>query len=140
MTERKNVYFADEIFALLDLDEGDRLSERVNYLIGAYYTMIADSMPLFSRGEWCAIMDANNGTLYDHILPSMLWANLHDSPGMSAKWDIDQGDLVKQLQSLSRSQLLAVQEAINGFWRHHELPTDEALQRAGAKIIESGET
>lgn len=114
----------------------NHLSSRLNAIIARYGCIVRDSMPAMSRNQWCAIMDANNGTdlLADRITPMIVWANVHDTPGLGEKWGIDQAALVSDLQQLSTTELLAVQEACVRFWQAAELPTDEALALSWARI------
>jgi hypothetical protein len=142
MTNKFSIYAGEPLIAALDAI-GERYAEnrsgRINTIAERYMAMIADEISrlTFSRNDWCAILDANNGVQqFTGIgeFPSMIWANVHDTPELGKKWDIDQADLVRRLQALPRSSLLAVQEVADRFWSRSEKPTDKALKEAGVKL------
>jgi hypothetical protein len=145
---RRTLYLNDDVYRLLRLPEegaeGDReysFAGRVGTIIARYDRLIADAMPAFTRGEWCAVMDANNGGTLPwgtEDLPAsvtMVWANLADSRGMDEKWGVDSSALVGRLRGLPLPAAMAVVEAIDRFWSAHEKPTDEALKVAGVRIV-----
>ena len=88
-----------------------------------------------SRNEWCAVLDANNGvTQYigdGMMAATLIWANVHDTPGLGSKWSVDQAALVRKLQSLDMSVAISIQEACDRFWSRAALPTDDALRASG---------
>lgn len=134
-SKQASIYLREASFERLGAgDQG--LSLRIAAVLARYEQLVQALLPSLTRAEWCAIMDANNpGTdLWvaegDHPSGSLIWANVHDSPELGAKWEIDQRQLVERLQQLSPAELLAVDEAVARFWNHHELETDEALARA----------
>ncbi len=134
-SNKRNVYLTDNSLSLLA--GCDSFSGRLNTIIGRYSRIVADSMPTFTRGEWCAIFDANNGTLYlDDSSITMAWANVADLPGLDEKWGIDSAALVAKMRRLTTAQAIAVVEANERFWANHEKPTDEALKVAGVRIAE----
>jgi hypothetical protein len=137
------IYIRDETFARIGETRDRGLSMRIAAMIARYERMCRESMPAFTRDEWCAIMDANNGgsdlfvaEVDGYPSATGIWANLHDSPGLGEKWGVDQPALVKRLQQLSTAELLAVDEAINRFWNHTPLDTDAALHVAWCRIRE----
>jgi hypothetical protein len=116
-------------------------SGRLNTVCERYMAMVADELARInlSKGEWCAIMDANNGVEQylggAAMMPSMLWANVHDSGSqLREKWGIDETRLVKKMQQMSKSTLIAIQEVCDRFWSHTDRHTDEALATAGVKV------
>lgn len=143
MTNKFSIYASEPLLAALsalgDRDDGNR-SARINVVCERYLAIVADELKRlkFSKGEWCAIMDANNGAqVYlggAALFPSMIWANVHDSPELEDKWKIDQAALVRRLQALPPSSLIAIQEACDRFWSRTDKPTDEALAAAGVKF------
>ncbi len=142
MSERISVYAGPPIEAALACiaDTEQNRSGRLNTICERYLAMVADELGRLdlSRGEWCAIMDANNGVAVYYgepagITATGLWANVHDSPELGEKWKIDQAALVKKLQLLPRSSLLAIKEACDRFWSLTEKPTDKALIASGIK-------
>lgn len=85
---------------------------------------------MFSRPEWCAIADANNGAMWDGIgtRPGMhLACNVEDAgklEGLGAKWDIDVLALTRRLHGLGYVQGWAVIQAVRWFWQHcHDIDT-----------------
>jgi hypothetical protein len=69
-----------------------------------------------SEGEASAICDANNGTFWESWSFTMLWANVHDTPGLGEKWGIDQAALIAKMQKWSLIQAMAVVDAVERFW------------------------
>jgi hypothetical protein len=118
--------------------EGESLSGRLNQIVARYDDLIRLAMPEFSEKQWCAIFDANNGTILsidnDPHWPGNyfagVWANVADSRGFDEKWGVDVQKLSARLRDLEPAQKIAVVEAIQTFWEHHEKPTEEALAKA----------
>jgi hypothetical protein len=142
MTNKFSIYAGAPLIAALDAI-GERYEEnrsgRINTVAERYMAMVADLIGRLnlSHAEWCAILDANNGVqVYIGAIefPSMIWANVHDTPGLGEKWAIDQADLVQRLQALPRSSLIAVQEVADRFWSRAEKPTRQALKEAGINV------
>lgn len=139
-SNKRSVYLTNQTLAAIGLpvDADDRqgwsLSGRLNAVVERYSQIVADAMPEFSRGEWCAIFDANNGTIFDEWSLMMIWANVADSPELAEKWKVNVGKLVEKLRGLSKAQAAAVTEAIERFWHHSELETDEAIAKAGVRV------
>jgi hypothetical protein len=113
-------------------------SGRLNTICERYLAMVADELARldpFTAAEWRAICDANNGVMpYADAVgtrPSRIWANVHDTPGLGDKWDIDQVALAQKLRRLPRTTLIAIEEALDRFWSHTEMDTDEAFRVAG---------
>lgn len=139
MTSRKTVYLADQTEAIIHRYPVDSLAGRINSIIQRYDAIIRDVMPEFSEREWCAICDANNGSIMDDMPQTVayLWANVHDFEGLGEKWEIDQAALVKKLHSLPYAGKCAVAEVIAGFWHSEKLNQADnvtLLTEAGAKI------
>lgn len=139
-SNKRSIYLTDDTLAAMGLPatEEDRagwsLSGRLNMIVERYARIIATAMPEFSEAEWSAILDANNGTIFADWSLTMIWANVADSPELPEKWGINLRKLVDKLQGLSFVQAAAVVEAIERFWKHCELPTREAMAKAGIKI------
>jgi hypothetical protein len=64
----------------------------------------------------------------------MIWANVDDTPSLNQKWDVDQVDLVRRLQTLPRASLILIEELADRFWSRAEKPTRETLKEAGLKL------
>lgn len=142
---RATIYLRDRIWEVLGKVPDQGLSQRITAMLVRYEKICKSAMPEFTRAEWCAIMDANNGgsdvwlaDMEDYASGTGVWANVHDSIGLAQKWEIDQGQLVAKLQKLSPAELLAVDEAVARFWNHTDLETGEALKASWCKIKEGG--
>lgn len=119
-------------------------SGRLNTVCERYLAMVADELGRLdiSYNEWCAIMDANNGVqpFVGHPeIHLMLSANIADTPSLGAKWDIDQPALVRKLQALPKSSLVAIQEACDRRWSRSDLDTELAMCEAGIPVHEASE-
>lgn len=135
-SKRATIYIPEDMST--QLGPCDNLSGRLAAIVDRYSIMVLDLMPNFSRNEWCAICDANSGTdmMGGLASPTMIWANVHDSIRLDEKWSIDQDALVKRLQQLRPSELLAVAEVCVRFWQLDKCDTDTALRLAGALPME----
>src|SRR5205085_8400485 len=112
-----SIYLGRPALAALEClagEYGDNRSGRINSVCERYLAMVADELSRlpFSRAEWCAILDANNGVdVYEMNSPPMMWANVHDTrDGRSTR-----RNLVRRLQQLPKSSLIAIQEACDRF-------------------------
>jgi hypothetical protein len=144
MGDKFSVYAGAPMAAALDAlgsHYAENRSGRLNTVCERYLAMVADELARldFSRAEWCAILDANNGVDLGLGIGTggaiMIWANVHDSHGLGEKWSVDQAALVRRLQALPRSSLYAICEVADRFWSRAETPTDTALA-AAARIYE----
>jgi hypothetical protein len=140
-----SVYMGEPLRAALAITGDDNpetgvKSRRINNVCERYLDLMHFAMPEFSRGEWCAIMDANNGIGIGGEIMDMLgtWQNVADSAddGLEEKWGIDCQRLAARMRELPRASRIAIGEAVERFWAAHELPTDEALAKAAVKISE----
>jgi hypothetical protein len=145
MGTKVNIYIGppiEQALACLGGGYADNRSGRLNTVCERYLVMVRDELSRinFSRGEWCAILDANNGveanTGAGEINATMLWANVADSDGLGQKWHIDQDALVNRMRCLSKSAAVTVLEICDRFWSRSDLATDEALAKAGVTIAE----
>lgn len=110
---------------------------RVNAIAERYLTMIEEARPGFSRAEWLAIFDANNGAgSFDELAPGHMpeWmclaANVADTIGLGDKWEVDQRALTRRLNNLPKAGKIAVLETVQRFWALCRLPDSEALDLA----------
>ena len=138
-----SIYAGEPIERAFALDEGLTRSGRLNAIVAAYLDIMADqiaSVPL-TRAEWCAIFDARNGEgigrgvsgAEDGQTWRFAWANIADSPELDAKWGIDHKALASRMQAMPIAVRIAIMEACGRFWQHCDLPTDEALTKAGIR-------
>ncbi len=139
---KASIYLGEPLRAALDVlgDETPQTanrSGRINNIAERYLEIVADAMPAFTLEEWCAIMGTNNGLQItgDWLSALHAWANVVDSPEVEEKWGVDPDDLARRMRSLPLASRVAIAEAIERFWGHHRLPTDEALAKAGVKIL-----
>jgi hypothetical protein len=140
-SKRATIYLRERTLAALGQSPEGELSQRIAAMLVRFESICRSLMPEFSRAEWGAIMDANNGgtdlwvaDVDGYAGGTLIWANVHDSVGLGEKWDINQAKLVKRLQRLSPAELVAVDEAISRFWNHCNLKTNAALEAAWCKI------
>lgn len=137
---RMSVYSGPPMQAALDAVDQENKSGRLNTICERYMLLISDQLRRIdmSRAEWCAILDANNGvqiyTGAGDISATMLWANVHDTPGLGEKWGIDHTALVKKMQQYPQSALLAILEVCDRFWSRSQMDTDAALKASGVSI------
>jgi len=114
---------------------------RVNSIVGRFLAMVEAARPGLSKGEWCALCDANNGYGLIEEMHAFeegggslywktLWMNVEDTPGIGEKWGIDAAALIARLKSMSEVEQIAVAETVQRFWTLSHLPTDEALDLA----------
>ena len=135
MGRRLTIYAGDHVDAVLD--GHDNMSARIEAACERYLAMVADELDRveLTRAEWCAILDVNTGRQG----PTALWANVHDAPGLDARHGVDVPTLVKRLQRLPRSTLVAIAEAVERFWcldrasRVEKASTDADMVAAGIK-------
>lgn len=132
MEKRISIYVGEPLAALLAGHENR--SGRINNVAERYAAILQAELKRidFTRGEWCAIFDAENGcgigeASGDQMTWQFAWANMEDSPEMDEKWDIDHADLARRMRALSPAAKAAVYEAAIRFWQNTSLPTDEAL-------------
>jgi hypothetical protein len=121
---------------LSDSRDDGSLSGAITRDLRRYYAVVRDELAALrlTRDEACAICDALNGTHLDEHMPRFLWAEVEDADrlnGLGAKWEIDALALAVRLRSLSPGACMAIVDAVERFWAHADLPTDEALRRAG---------
>lgn len=135
MAKRTSIYLPDAVSAYLA--DAESVSSRIAAIILRYQRLCRESLPALSREEWCAVCDANNGCGFEdsagefaESIGVMLWANVHDSPGLGDKWEIDQGKLVERMQQWTYAEQVAAYEACRTFWQHSDISTDEAMIRA----------
>jgi hypothetical protein len=116
MSSRKTIYLTDDSEKIIG--SSDSLSGRINSIIGRYEKVTTDSMPAFTAQEWCAICDANNGTIVDDQPQSVsyMWANIADSPELDEKWKIDRMSLAEKVRDLSFAEQCSIAEVVRAFW------------------------
>lgn len=141
MAERKTIYLPDPVVEYLA--DAESLSGRISGVILRYKELCARHLPQLTRNEWCAICDANNGCgdiMDEHpdLIVGMQWANVADSPGLGAKWGINQAALVTRMRKWTYAETVAAFEAVRTFWLHTDKPTDAALKIAGVDSNETG--
>lgn len=108
------------------------LSRTINASLEHLEWLVQQSMPGFTRDEWCAIMDANNGAIMDGYGDvsggyGWTWANVADSPGIGDVWSVDTAELIRKMKAMTPAEQISHVAAIDVFWRWCSLPTDEAL-------------
>ena len=137
---RLSIYAGTPLQRVLEGHEDNR-SGRLNTVAERYAYIVSRDCPALTEAAWCAICDALNGYwLKGSDSDSgvrLAWAEIEDADrlnGLGDKWDIDARALAKMLRNCSAGQQVAVAEVVQRFWRHTDLPADEALLLAGARI------
>jgi len=122
--QRITVYPAPRTLAIL----GDG-SPGLNLALDAYARMIGlatvDNEDEFSRGEWCALADVSNGTIYSpDVSPALqLVAQIEDADvleGLGTKWEIDAQALAEKLRKISDVRAWAIVFAVRRYWDRHQ--------------------
>lgn len=116
MTNRKNVYFPDDILVLLQ-GKGS-LSGRVTTIIDRYHEMVRRTRieRHFSQAEMACVLDACMNWLAEPA-PTVFGGaalEVEDSlaDGIAEKWGVDGGALLSKLKALTPGQEVALVEAI----------------------------
>ena len=113
------------------------VSGRINAILARYDRLVREHAPELTLGEWCAICDANNGTILDDIPQSVshMWANVADCEGLGEKWNVDQERLISIMRSWGYAQQIACAEIVQRFWSDTSRHDNKAwLTEVGAKI------
>lgn len=142
MSKRLSIYVGppvDDALNVLGEAYRDNVSGRLNTVCERYLAMVSDELARLdlTEAEWCAIMEANNdvdmGVTDRSTGAVLLWATVHDCRGLGERWGVDQLALVKKLQQLPRSTLLAIREVADRFWSNWPDPSYD-LRRAGVRL------
>lgn len=129
-----------EVLECLGKEYDENRSGRINTVCERYLLIVNDEIRRidFSRAEWMAILDANNGMTISTGFregDTMMWANVEDSSKLDEKWGIDRRALVKKMKSLSTAGKVAMREAADRFWSMGDsIDTDEALAQSGIEL------
>jgi hypothetical protein len=128
---------ADERFAEEPADDRDADYRRMDAECLAEFVRAQLADLGLTRAEACAVCDANNGAM---LIGPVCWqgvaANVEDTPAelLSEKWDCDALALARRIAAADRGTQFALAWAVAQFWRHTDLPTDEALKLAGFSV------
>lgn len=143
MAQKSSVYLTDNSLAVLRAtavkDCDFSLSGRINSIVERYGEVVARECPTFALGEWCAICDANNGSILDDMpqTTAFMWANVADSDGIGEKWEINVNKLVVKMRNLTYAETICVAEVVQRFWSDCSKADNAAwLKECGAKIGE----
>lgn len=113
-------------------------SARINQVCADWRDLIAASVPVLTEAQWCAVIDAINGTMIDDDTTMRhLWAEVADAREICEKWSIDQASIVAALRALTWAELVALRETVRRYWLSVEAGAQshgEALRQAGARI------
>ena len=132
---RFTIYAGPTLSAALEGHENR--SGRINEIAARYLETVARHTPEMSEGDWCVLCDVLNGTILDEQMVRMLWAEIEDAhrhDRIGEKWGTDALALSVELKALPFVELVAIAEVVERFWQHADLPTAEALAKAGARI------
>ena len=144
---KRTTYYPDAVEAIINVapDGVESFSGRVGFLIASAARVAAENAPELTVNEWCALVDANNGSLYSYeqgpaVVVRGIIHNVFDNadPG-NAQWGISCEDLARKLGAMPFVQQLAVFEFVRGFWTRKEVQEGaegyrEIFERLGAKV------
>ena len=131
---RLSIYAGPPLQRVLEGHDDNR-SGRLNTVAERYAYIVSRDCPALPEAAWCAICEALMGD--SGVGVHLAWAELDSADrlsGLGDKWDVDIAALVKMLRDGTAGQQVAVAEVVQRFWRHTDLPADEALLLAGARI------
>lgn len=144
---KQTTYYSDDVATILNVEPGgvESFSARVGFLISAAAGIAAASSPELSVNEWCAIADANSGSLfaYEQGPEAVVRGVIHNTFDYAytgdEQWKISCQDLARKLSALTFAQQLAVFEIARGFWTRKEVQEGaegyrEIFERLGAKV------
>jgi hypothetical protein len=113
------------------------ISEVAKRDLERYYALLEAELSRlkFTEAEASLLCDACNGLWVDspRSVP-LLWAEVQDACDLShlhLKWEVDPVALVAKLRAASPSQVWALIDAIEQFWKLTNLSTAEALHQVG---------
>ena len=144
---KRTTYYPDAVEAIINVapDGVESFSGRVGFLVASAGRVAAENVPELTVNEWCALVDANNGSLYSYeqgpaVVVRGIIHNVFDyAYAGNAQWEISCEDLARKLYGLPFSQQLAVFEITRGFWTRKEVQEGDAgyreiFERLGAKV------
>ncbi len=109
--------------------------------LNRYFTLLAAELReiTLTRGEALLLCDVLNGTLADHPMwaragNQLLAAELEDSApdGYAEKWEVELTAFVDRVRGWTRTQALAVTDAVERFWSGgNQTDTDAQLVAVG---------
>lgn len=145
---KQTTYYSDDIATIINVKKKDveSFSGRVGFLVSAAAGIAAASSPELSVNEWCAIADANNGSLfaYEQGPEAVVRGVIHNvfdyAYAGDQQWGISCQDLARKLSALTFPEQLAVFEIARGFWTRKEVQKGaneyrEIFERLGAKVV-----
>lgn len=144
---KRTTYYPDAVEGIInvDPDSAESFSGRVGFLIAAAAGIAAASSPELSVNEWCAIADANSGSLfaYEQGPEAVVRGVIHNvfdyAYAGDQQWKISCQNLARKLSELTFAEQLAVFEIARGFWTRKEVQEGasgyrEIFERLGAKV------
>lgn len=146
---KRATYYSEAVEKMIGIDESgaESFSGRVGFLVGAACQVAEENRPALTVGEWCALADANNGTIspYEYGVEQVLSGmtlNLYDSAmECDEKWSIDCKETARKIMAMPLPERLAVFEIARRFWHSPDILNSskgyrEAFERLGAKIAD----
>ena len=144
---KRTTYYPEAVEAVINVapDGVESFSGRVGFLIASAGRVAAENSPELTVSEWCALADANNGSLYSYeqgpdVVVRGIIHNVFDyAYAGNAQWEISCEDLARKLSALPFVQQLAVFEITRGFWARKDVQEgaagySEIFERLGAKV------
>lgn len=137
MAEKFAIYAGEPMASALAGYESER-SGRINRICADWRDLISAAVPTLTEAQWCAVIDATNGTMIDDDMTMRhLWAEVADAREICEKWGIDQAATVAALRALTWAELVALRETVRRYWLSVEAGAQshgDALRQAGARI------
>lgn len=137
MAEKFSLYFGEPL-ALVTLGYEDQRSARVNQVAADWLQLITSATPRLPQADWLAVIDALKGAplMADPTTLRYAWAEVAESPGLGAKWGIDQPALAGKIKGLDSAGLIALREVVTRYWQeaHQSESHTQALVRCGAVV------
>lgn len=89
--------------------------------LGRYYDLLERDLAVVAQAlttaEAMALCDLNNGTIWDSVTTTALWAQVADADQAQLDaWDVDREALTAKLRALTTSQALALVDALERWW------------------------
>lgn len=89
--------------------------------LSRYYNLLERDLAVvaqaLTKGEALLLCDLNNGTIWDSVTTTALWAQVADADQAQLDaWGVDREALAAKLRALTTSQALALVDAIERWW------------------------
>lgn len=144
---KRTTYFSDGVDQIIGVlsESAESFSGRVGFLVGAADEVAKSECPALPVAVWCALADANNGTIYSYeqgaeFVVSGMTHNLFDY-GPNNQFGIDAEDWARRIRKMRFAEQLAVFEVVRRFWTKRDvvnsaLDYTDAFRKIGAVVAD----